>query len=105
MTDDDMLAMASVFDVSNDPQTKKFVRVELRPHPGGGQSWVVINEAKFLLSHEQKWEYEPLLSGDFDFTARTRWDDPRTAIQAALQEITTHGKDLPGRYPDPPGHS
>jgi hypothetical protein len=101
LSDTEMLAIASAFDVLVDPQTKRTVRVELRFNNLNwvGTYWVIINESKFLLNHEGTWEYEPLLKGDHEFFARTCWDNAHSAIQAALQEAHKHGDEQ--HYPAP----
>jgi hypothetical protein len=86
LTDADMLVMAVVFDVYVDTKSKKTIRVEARYPSDGGKVWAVVNEAKFVLNKSGDWEYEsPLISArDDEFIYRTRWDDPRQAIRAAL---------------------
>jgi hypothetical protein len=83
LTETDMLAMASSFDVIFDQSNKKFVRVELRANPHGGRDWVIVNDTKFMLNRDGIWEWPPILGIDDDFLARTRWDDAHSAIQAA----------------------
>lgn len=103
ITESELLSLATVFEIAYDANTKKFVRVELRAHPPCGRSWATFNETRFVLTRDGGWEYDPPLGGDSDFLARTRWDDSRGAVRAALQAIKNHAKEDCGHsnYPQP----
>ena len=82
ITDAEMLAMASAFDVIPFDADRGVVgaRVEIRLNPTGETLWAITN-GRMNLSHAGEWEYEPLPSSrDEEFISKTRWQTARDAI-------------------------
>ena len=89
LTDTDLLKMATGFDVFIDHATRTVIRVGARYWNTGGKAWAVTNGPNFVLNTDGDWEYEQPTIGarDDDFLARTRWSQPREAIEAALKAV------------------
>ena len=89
LSDADLLKMATGFDIFIDHTSKTVVRVVSRYWSRGGKSWAVTNEKSFVLNTDGEWEYEQptMAARDDDFLARTRWNEPREAVEAALKAV------------------
>lgn len=86
--DADMLAMATTFEVYDDPKARRTIRVDARKQRDGPTLWVIIDDIRNVWNKLGEWEYEPQPSSrDDEFIARTRWPDARTAIIESRRAI------------------
>jgi len=86
MTDAELLAIASAFDIRA-PSLQKtigMVRVASIYPRDGSRQWIIQNRGGDVLNRDGEWEYQPMPSSRTDeFLARTRWSDARAAIAFA----------------------
>ena len=81
MTDQELLDMASTFDVKAGGSDLFPVVVERCRRADGPPRWA-IRQKGFCLNKKGKWEYEPLPSSRTEaFFKRCRWDDRDEAIR------------------------
>lgn len=109
MTDEEMLAMASAFDVvpyapyHPAPLRLQHVQVVRRSFGNNPEAWAITQGSNVCLTNDNYWEYEPSPSSrDEEWYFRTRWPSARLAIAFAKKHLEMYPTGYRVDYDDRP---
>lgn len=106
MTDEELLARATEFDLlPYDPTERvsymrlRSLKISRRKRINDTPRWAIVDEMNTCLNHDGEWEWEPSPSSRTDeFFARCRWSDLREAVAF----VEDHLAKYPSGYKIPP---